>query len=123
MKKIVFFSIVLVLITVGAFAQSFDLGEFPTGKWADQRYDAVWEFSADNIRILDADGGGYYEFKDKTIKNFKVSASLEGVKLEFSCEESGRAYQFLKPPTNLDLEMEIDTDWGTNYKTDLPFKG
>ncbi len=122
MKKILIISMVLIAVSVGAFAQGIELGEFPLGKWVDENYDAYWEFSSNNIRILDADGGVYYDFRGKTITNFKVSVALDGITLKFSCAESGRDYEFLKPPTNLDLEMTIDTEWGENYKTDLPFK-
>ncbi|HAK47048.1 MAG TPA: hypothetical protein DCO79_14170 [Spirochaeta sp.] len=122
MKKFLFLSFALLLIGLGVFAQGISLGDFPTGKWVDEKYNAVWEFGTGNIRILDMDGGVYYDFKDKTIENFNVSASLKGIKLSFSCVESGRSYEFLKPPTNLDLEMIIDTEWDVHYKANLPFK-
>lgn len=121
MKKILIVSILMLLFAGSIFAQGIELGEFPVGKWVDENYGAVWEFSSQNIRILDKNGGVYFDFRDKTINDFKVSASLKGVLLSFSCEESGRAYQFLKPPTNLNLDMTIDTDWGKNYMVNMPF--
>ena len=122
MKKIIILSVLLAFVSFAAFAQVMDLGDFPTGKWADEKYDAIWEFGANNIRILDMDGGVYYDFEGKTIKNFNIKVSLEGIELSFTCVESERDYKFLKPPTNLDLEMTIDTEWDEHYKTDLPFK-
>ena len=122
MKKIILLSIVLLFVSFAVFSQAINLGDFPVGKWLDKNYDAIWEFSSDNIRILDAEGGVYYDFSGKTIRNFGIKASLQGIELKFTCVESGRDYKFLKPPTNLDLEMTIDTEWDVQYKTDLPFK-
>ena len=100
--------------------EGIDLGDFPIGKWLDANWDAVWEFNSDNIRILDTEGGVYYDFNGKTIKDFKISPSTSGLKLTFRCEETGKKYEFIKGLTNLDLKMVIDTDTGNHYEVDLP---
>jgi hypothetical protein len=114
--------LILVLVVSASFihAQGIELGDFPIGKWLDANWDAVWEFNSNNIRILDTEGGVYYDFNGKTIKNFKITPSTSGLKLSFRCDETGKDYEFVKPLTNLDLEMIIDTDSGLHYETDLP---
>lgn len=114
--------IILVLFISAAFisAEGIDLGDFPIGEWLDANWDATWEFKSDNIRILDNDGGVFYDFNGKTIEGFKLSPSTSGLKLSFSCKETGKDYEFVKGLTNLDLEMTIDTDTGNHYVAKLP---
>jgi len=115
-KKILFISLVVLLVSAGAiFADSISLGEFPLGKWIDNDYSAVWEFSSNNIRLLDVNGNVYYDFEGKTIQNFKVGVTLEGISISFHCVESARTYEFLKTPTDLNLHMTIDKDSGLHY--------
>lgn len=122
MKKALLLALLFCTTTIMAYSQGIDLGDFPLGKWNDSKWEAVWEFRSDNIRILDNDGGVYYDFEGKTIVDFSVKPSMSGVVLSFYCEETGKEYKFTKGVANLDLEMEIDTDSGINYKTKLPFK-
>lgn len=109
----------LMALSAGLSAQSIDLGDFPIGEWLDENYEAVWEFRSDNIRILDKEGGVYYDFRGKT-QDFKVSPSTSGLKLSFRCEDTGKNYEFIKGLTNLDLKLVIDKDNGVHYETDMP---
>jgi len=106
MKKI--FAVLIVLLTAMALsADPIQLGNFPVGQWLDANYNAVWDFSSNNIRILSPNGIVLYDFSDKTIRDFKVI--LEGTQpgISFTCVESGRSYKFLKPLIGTDLSMYI----------------
>jgi hypothetical protein len=108
MKRLV--ALVAVLLVAGSlFADNIDLGSFPTGKWLDPNYNAVWEFSAaDGIRILDTSGTVLWSFKEMTVNDFKVG--LDGIipVLSYSCPEAGRSYQFAKKSiTNADIVLTI----------------
>ena len=122
MKKILVITALLLIVGGSIFAQGIDIGEFPVGNWVDDTYDAVWEFSSNNIRILDVDGNVYYDFKGKTIKDFKAGVNMDGIAISFYCDETGKTYRIVKPPTNTNLELTIDTDWGVHYEKDLALK-
>ncbi len=123
MKKIVFILLILILVSSFSWAGSFNLGDFPIGKWLDSRWNALWEFKSDNIRILNSETGDlFYDFDGKTIENFSVKPSLKGIVLSFYCRETGKRYTFTKGATNLNLDMLINTDTGNTYEVNLPFK-
>jgi len=108
MKKLVVLLVVFFAV-MSLSADPIQLGTFPVGKWLDSNWDAVWEFSSDNIRILGKDGSVLFNFAGKSIQNFKVF--LEGVQpgISFNCPEAGRSYRFLKAAgINTDVIMEID---------------
>jgi hypothetical protein len=112
MKKLLI--LFVVFFCVGPlFAAGINLGDFPIGKWKDANYDAVWEFSSNNIRIQDTAGTVLYDFSDKNINDFKGFLDGTTPGISFSCVESGRAYRFLKPLTNNNVNMEIE-------RTNLP---
>ncbi len=119
MKKILFVTLILLFIGGGLFAEGIELGEFPLGKWIDDTYGAVWEFSSTNIRILDVNGNVYFDFEGKTIQDFKAGANMDGIYIQFYCAESGRKYKFVKAPTDMNLEMTIDKDSGIHYVRSL----
>ncbi len=120
MKKILFISLIVLLVSAGAiFADGIALGDFPLGKWIDDTYGAVWEFSSNNIRILDVNGNVYYDFKGKTIQDFKAGTSMKGIEVSFYCVESARRYKFLKTAADMNLEMTIDKDSGIHYVREL----
>ncbi|GAB1456088.1 MAG: hypothetical protein RBT62_08110 [Spirochaetia bacterium] len=106
MKKLV---LVLSFLVVGmtVFAADINLGDFPVGSWIDANYDAVWEFTSNNIRILGTDGSVIWDFSEKTINDFKVSIKEGAPAISLSCPEAGRSYTFIKPLTNTTLKMEI----------------
>jgi len=108
MKKLIIV-LVLLLAATALFAQSIKIGAFPAEKWLDDRYDAVWEFTANNIRILSStDGSVLWDFAGKTINDFKVIMDSNGQPgITFSCTEADRSYSF-KPRVNGDLTMEIE---------------
>ncbi len=122
MKKFLIVLLFLAAETSLLWSEGFNLGKFPLGKWLDARWNAVWEFSSDNIRIVDPAGSVYYDFKGKTIENYSVKPSLKGVVLSFYCKETGKKYTFTKPVSNLNLLMNIKTDTGNTYNVELPFQ-
>ena len=122
MKKLFFILLMITTVTIMAQSQSINLGDFPIGKWMDSNWDAIWEFESDNIRILDSEGGVYYDFTGKTIENFTIKPGTSGIVLSFYCKETEKKYIFTKPLTNLNLKMVIDTDSGIHYEVELPLK-
>ena len=118
MKK---FILILVILFAASslFADQIQLGSFPVGKWLDPNYDAVWEFSSNNIRILDTNGNVLYNFANKTIQDFKVFVDGTQPGISFSCPEAGRSYRFLKPLTNSDVNMEIDRSGKPKYTVNM----
>ena len=114
MKKI--FAVLIILLTaVSLSADPIHLGNFPVGQWLDANYNAVWDFTSDNIRILSTSGRVLYDFSTKTILDFKVI--LEGGQpgITFSCVESGKTYKFLKPLLNTDVTMQIRRHGRADY--------
>jgi len=110
MKKAIMILAAILLTATGVWAQGIDLGQFPTGKWMDANWGAVWEFSSDNVRILDANGSVIYDFRGK-ISDFDVAVTLTEAKITFTCKDAGRKYTFKKGVKDLDLVMRIDPDW------------
>lgn len=122
MKKILAFAAVAVMAVAGAFA--LDLGEIK-GTWQDKNWDADWTFSADGKIILTkTNGEAVFTFDDSNVKKFKPVANSKGVGFSFYCEETERAYQFLKPITlSTDLSMTVNPDWtDTDYNVDIKLK-
>ena len=107
MKKLLMVLIIL-MVGVSLWADPIQLGNFPLGQWLDTNYNAVWDFSSGNIRILSTSGSVLYDFSTKTIQDFEVF--LEGTQpgISFTCPEAGRSYKFLKPLTSSDIVMEIE---------------
>jgi len=90
-------------------ADNIDLGTFPLGQYLDPNYDAVWDFSTGNIRILSLGGAVLYDFSTKTIQDFRFF--LDGVQpgISFTCPEAGRSYRIIKTAgLNTDITLEID---------------
>lgn len=117
MKKALFLFLFFLLMG-GFLAAEINLGAFPLGTWLDDTYEAYWEFTTGNIRILDAAGNVYYDFGDKTLKDFKVGAS-GGAQLSFSCVETGKRYTFTKPLTNSSMKLEIEKPDKPLYSVDM----
>jgi len=106
MKKLIVF-LVIFLTAVSLFAEPIHLGNFPVGQWLDANYNAIWDFSSNNIRILGINGAVLYDFSNKTIQDFKVFLDGTQPGISFTCPEAGRSYRFVKPLTNTNLIMEI----------------
>jgi hypothetical protein len=114
MKKL--FVLFALTAALAATASAQDFSKLPKGKWLDPAWNAVWEFGADGIRLLGADGAVIFDFKDK-MADFKVEPSMSEVVVSFSSAETDRAYRFVKKTTNLEMEMEINPGWtGEDYK-------
>lgn len=119
MKKFLVVLAFLLVASTFVTAESIDLGKFPKGKWLDSNWNAVWEFGADSIRLLDTAGNVLFDFKDK-ITNFKVDVGVSEATISFTCKETERKYVFTKGVANLDLVMSIDPDWTvTDYKVTM----
>lgn len=122
MKKLLAVLFVAATMVVGLFAED----KFPTGSWIDSKYNAEWRFGIDgSVELYDANTGKlYYSFTKDKIKNYKLSASADGLTLSFSCTETGRSYKFTKPVSiSTDLILEIDPVWtDENYKTNIKFR-
>ena len=90
MKKIIIVLIFLFVATA-LFANPINLGNFPVGRWLDPNYDAIWDFSTNNIRILDSNSGAVlWDFSTKTINDFRVFMSGAQPGISFACPEAGR---------------------------------
>jgi hypothetical protein len=89
------------------------------GKWLDPNYDAVWEFTSDNIRILSTDGEVYFDFSEQGVKDFSVGMESGTPVMSFESEAARRSYKFTKPVTNMNIILEIDAPWNRNYKVEM----
>ncbi|NCN04817.1 MAG: hypothetical protein GW949_04225 [Spirochaetales bacterium] len=118
MKKI---ALLLALILVGAlaFGQAINLGNFPLGSYVDQNYDAVWEFTSSNIRILSLGGEVLFDFGQNTVRDFRVGLEGTSPMITFSCDESQRSYTFVKPLTSQNVNMQFQAPWNSNYQVTL----
>jgi hypothetical protein len=120
MKKFIVVLVLLFAATV-VFGQSINLGSFPVGKWLDANFDAVWEFSANNIRILDSNTGEVYcSFSGLTIQNFKVTTSGMQPVISFDCPETERSYSFKADLPRTGLILEIDRAGLAKYTVNMP---
>ena len=114
MKKLIIV-LVLLLAATALFGQSIQIGSFPPGKWLDSKYDAIWEFSASGLRILDSNTGNeVWNFSGKTIQNFAVAPGRQ-TEMTFSCPEAGRSYSFKAAGTDGDVVMVIKRDGLNDY--------
>lgn len=88
------------------------LSEFPTGKWLDANWDALWVFFADgSVKLYDSRNGDLiYDFNGKT-KNLKLEPAGNGLKLSFRCDDTQRFYTFEKALEGTDMELDIIRDW------------
>jgi hypothetical protein len=124
------FAILIILVVSGAvFAQidvpsvSFSLPPgINAGSWLDTNYNAIWEISSDNIRILYADGRVAFDFRGK-IQDFKpIIAAQPG--FSFKSSVAGRDYTLtIKPslanPTAPDITLKIVRPNEEDYTTDM----
>jgi hypothetical protein len=115
MKKIIVCLFVFLAAVSLYAADPIQLGNFAIGQWKDPNYNAIWDFSGNNIRILSTDGKVLYDFSDKTILNFSVFLEGTDAGISFTCPEAGRSYRFVKPLTNTDLIMVIDRAGRATY--------
>lgn len=118
MKKLI--AVLVILLAASTlFAGPINLGTFPIGKWLDHNYDAVWDFSSDNIRILNTNGEVLHDFSQKTVENFRVF--LDGMQpgISFACPETGRSYRFVKPLSNTNVVLEIERNGQPKYSVNM----
>ncbi len=119
MKKL--FLVLVILLFAGGMlcADGINLKNFPVGEWLDPNYNAVWEFTSNNIRILSTDGEVHFDFSEQGVQDFGVS--MEGGKpvMSFKSEAARRSYKLTKPVTNMNIILEIDAPWNRNYKVEM----
>jgi hypothetical protein len=120
MKRILLLLILAFAVSGLVMAEGIDLGTFPLGSWKDANYNAIWEFSSGNVRILSPAGEVYYDFGKATVEGLKVSLENGMATLSFSCKETGKAYKFTKPLTDSGLILEIDRPAKPHYKVSMP---
>ena len=122
MKKLIIV-LVLLLAATALFGQ-IKLGAFPSAKWLDSnkelQYEAVWEFSPSNIRILNTDGSVAWDFAGKTIQDFKVNVDGLNSVITFSCPEAERSYSFKTNLPSSDVTMEITRSGLPKYTVKMP---
>lgn len=100
--------LILAVSAAPAFAQGINLGNFPLGSWFDANYDAVWEFTTGNIRILAPDGSLRFDFGAEGIQDFKVGAGADGPFITFACAAVGKSYKLTKPLLKAEMTLEIE---------------
>lgn len=118
MKKMIAV-LVMVFAVSSLFANPIQLGNFPIGQWLDPNYNAVWDFTAGNIRILSPAGKVLYDFSSKTIDDFKIF--LDGIHpgISFSCPEAGRSYRFTTTIPNSKVVLEIERKVHPKYSVTM----
>jgi len=119
MKKIIVILIILLTAATALSADPIYLGNFPLGKWLDANYNAVWDFTASNIRILSPNGKVLYDFSDKTIQDFKVFMEGTNPAISFTCPEAGRSYKFVKPLISDEMSMRINRPNRPEYAVEM----
>jgi len=121
MKKLI--AVLVILLAASAlYADPISLGNFPVGQWTDPNYNAVWDFSTGNIRILSLNGQVLWDFSTKTVQNFRVFLDGTQPGISFTCPEAGRSYRFLKPLTNTDVVLEIERSALPKYSVNMKKK-
>ena len=119
-KRIALILVLALIALVPVAAQAINLGNFPLGSFVDPNYDAVWEFTSGNIRILDMNGTVIFDFGQNTIRDFRVGLDGLNPLVSFSCDESQRTYRFVKPLNRNVVIMTINAPWNPNYQVEMP---
>ena len=120
MKRIALAARIGLVALVPAFSQGMDLGTFPLGRWLDANYDAVWEFTSGNIRIVAPDGTVYFDFGKVEVRDFKVGAGTDGPFITFSCDATGKSYKLSKPLSKSSVILEIQRPSLPLYRVEMP---
>lgn len=97
------------------FTDAINLGDFPIGQLIDEKWEAVWDLSNNNIRILNTNGVVLHDFSNYTITNFKNFVDETNNGFSFDCPETGRTYFFYKAHAKNEIIMEIDRDGLVKY--------
>ncbi|MCL2184348.1 MAG: hypothetical protein FWB86_00645 [Treponema sp.] len=122
MKKILMVLAFVLLLTAAAsedlFAQQINLGTFPVGSWLDTNYNAVWEFSSNNI-VIKVNGAVVFDFSKNTIQNFNVGMVGTNPSITFSCPQAGRTYRFTTRLPGSGLTMTIDRPDEAQYVVNM----
>jgi len=116
MKKFIVV-LVLLLAATAVYAQQINLGDFPVGKWLDHNYDAIWEFSSNNIKLHGTDGRLVYDFSGM-VQDFRVFLDGLNPGISFACADTERSYRFVIQ-LNTNLKMEIERQNEPLYTVDM----
>lgn len=122
MKRLVVLLVLVVIALAPLFADGINLGDFPLGSWTDGNYQAVWEFSTGNIRILATDGTVYYDFSTAGVQDFKVGVGSDGPYITFTCAAAGKSYKLTKPLLKSEMLLQIDRSGLPTYEVTMPKK-
>ena len=118
MKKVALVFIMLLVVSA-LFAEPMHLGTFPAGRWLDPNYDAVWDFSLNNVRILTPAGKVLHDFSTKTIQNFRFFLDGDQPAISFTCPETGRYYRFVAHVSSAIIVMEIEREALPKYSVKM----
>lgn len=119
MKKLLFVFVLLSVAAGFAFSQGIEFSSLPPGKWIDANWNAVWEVTPTNLRILDLNGNVLFEFKGKTNQNFSIGSSSLGPFITFYTEETGKTYKITKTTGDVNVILEIDRPGQPHYMVEM----
>ena len=123
MKKLFAVLFVAAALVMGAFAEG---GNFPTGSWLDENWNALWTVKADgNITLKNAKTGALiYSFKKDKVQDYAFDVSLDGATISFYVPATSRKYTFKRDLSlSADIQLIINPDWEeTDYQVMLKFQ-
>jgi len=118
MKKLII-ALVLLLASTALFAQTrINLGTFPVGSWLDTNYNAVWEFSSNNI-VIKVNGAVVWDFSQQGIQNFNVGTQGTNPSVTFGCSAAGRTYRLTTRLPGSGLTLTIDRQGEPQYTVNM----
>lgn len=123
MKKLLAVLFVAAAFVFGAFAEG---GDFPSGSWVDENWNAEWVIDAEsNITLKDSvSGATIVKFNKAQMQDYNFSVGKEGATISFYYPSTGRAYKFTKDLTiSADLTLTVNPDWQEeDYQVIIKFK-
>lgn len=81
--------------------------DWSLGKWYDAKWDATWEFANNSITLYKG-SEKIISFSDN-VTDYTCKVSTKGLVMSFSCAETNRTYQFIKPISlSTDIDLVVD---------------